>query len=79
MRGRKAKPDALRALEGKPGHHRRRLDRAPLPAAGLSAPPAPRHMTKEAAREWRRLAPDLITLGLLRRLDMPAFEARCEL
>jgi P27 family predicted phage terminase small subunit len=36
-------------------------------------------MTKEAAAEWRRLAPDLITLGLLRRLDMPAFEARCEL
>ncbi len=78
-RGPLPKPDALRALEGNPGKRRRRPDRAPLPTTGLGVPLPPKHMTKEAAGEWKRLAPDLITLGLLRRLDMPAFEARCEI
>jgi P27 family predicted phage terminase small subunit len=86
--GRKPKPDALKALEGNPGKRRRKPDPAPVPQgaesvtvgiARLAVPAPPRQMTKDAALEWRRLAPDLIKLGLLRRLDMSAFEARCEL
>src|SRR5712691_3741511 len=80
MPGPGPKPDALRALQGNPGKRRRKPDRAPLPPRGLLKPPQPpKRMTREGAIEWKRLAPDLIALGLLRRLDMPAFEARCEL
>lgn len=88
LRGPRPKPNALKILQGNPGKRRLNIDRAPVPQgeeqvtvgiARLAVPAPPRQMTRDAANEWRRLAPDLIKLGLLRRLDMSAFEARCEL
>lgn len=90
-RGRKPKPDAVKALEGNPGKRRRATDKAPPPSpaecgelvtvgiVSLAVPAPPAELSPEAADEWRRLAGDLVRLGLLRRLDMSAFEARCEL
>ena len=89
-RGRKALPDAVKALRGNPGKRKLRLDTAaPMkgeagdPAldqvAALPVPPPPRHLTKLAQEEWRRLAGELVAKGLLRSLDAAAFENRCEL
>ena len=90
MRGRKPLPAALHELRGNPGKRARRpADQAPMMPGELHAdardivalkvPPPPKHLSKHARDEWRRKAPDLVKLGLLRALDGTAFEARCEL
>lgn len=90
MRGRKPLPASLHDLHGNPGKRARRpIDQAAMmpgdhqaterDIAALKIPPPPRHLSKHARDEWRRKAPDLVRLGLLRVLDGTAFEARCEL
>lgn len=92
-RGRPRKPEAVKILQGNPGKRRKgAVDRAPLadglPAASedvggriatLKVPSPPSHLSRAAKEEWQRLAAGLVHLGLLRQLDMGAFEARCEL
>lgn len=51
----------------------------PVGIGALPVPNPPASLSAAAKVEWKRLAPDLVKLGLLRRLDMGAFEARCEL
>lgn len=91
-RGRPAKTHAQRVLSGNAG--KRKMpdpDTAPLPSArvvsaedqrtevaSFGAPPAPKHLSKIAKEEWRRLAKLMVDRGLLRELDMMAFEVRCE-
>lgn len=90
-RGRPPKPLALRRLNGNAG--KRKLpeqDTAPLapgapdPAqlaagvASLRVPAPPKHLSRDAANEWRRLASQLVHRGLLRSLDLTVFEIRCE-
>lgn len=76
MAGRPRKPTALKVLEGNPG--KRALPKAE-PAASGGAPPAPRHLCKEARAEWDRLSRQLDRLGLLVANDLAAFAAYCEL
>ena len=75
-RGRKPKPTALKRLAGNPGK-RKLNDAEPQPTRGKRTPPAPKHLSDEARREWRRMAPHLHRLGLLTKVDMPALEGYC--
>ena len=73
--GRKAKPTALKILEGNPG--RRRLnEREPKP--DKKAPPCPKWLEDEAKKEWKRLAKALERMGVLSELDMAVFAAYCQ-
>lgn len=73
--GPKPTPTALRELRGNPG-------RRPLPVnepepSGLEEVDPPAHLSTEAKREWRRLAPELIRLRLLTVADFAAFTGYC--
>lgn len=73
-KGRKPKPTALKKLEGNPG--KRPLNPfEPIPPT--VALPCPRHLLPEAKKEWRRLAPILMKMGLLTAADTVPFEGYC--
>jgi P27 family predicted phage terminase small subunit len=75
MRGRKPKPTHLKLLEGNPG--KRALNGAePKPPRGI--PTCPAHLTAPAKAEWKRLAQDLHTVGLLTLVDRGALAAYCQ-
>lgn len=78
-RGPRPTPDNVRAFTGT--SHR------PLRAADLSdgvhpevgLPPMPKHMAREAAKEWRRITPLLLDLNLLTKIDRSAIERYCRI
>ncbi|MEG0145455.1 MAG: phage terminase small subunit P27 family [Clostridia bacterium] len=73
-RGRKPKPTALKKLEGNPG--KRPLgELEPLPP--ISVLRCPNWLLPEARKEWRRLAPALIAMGVLSLADAVPFAAYC--
>jgi P27 family predicted phage terminase small subunit len=73
-RGPRPKPTNLRALHGEKPY---RLNRSePQPPA--KAPTCPAHLSKEAKRVWRRLAPGLRQRGLLTSWDTDTFAVLCE-
>lgn len=73
--GRKPKPTALRELEGNRG--KRPLNQnEPKPQATL--PSCPRHLNKPARREWHRIAPELLRMGLLTKVDRAALAGYCQ-
>lgn len=75
MAGRKPKPTHMKLLEGNPG--KRALNKAePKPQAKI--PPCPRHLSKEARKEWRRISKELLQLGLLTVVDRAALAAYCQ-
>ena len=70
------KPTALKVLQGNPG--KRALPKGePKPDAGR-LPSAPRWLSDEAKREWKRLAPRLHAVGLLTEVDGLALAMLCE-
>jgi P27 family predicted phage terminase small subunit len=72
--GRPPKPTALKLVARNPG--KRPLPKnEPMPR--IESPPRPKHLSGEAAMEWDRLAPALVRLRLLSRLDRAAFAAYC--
>ena len=72
--GRLAKPTAIRKLEGNRGH-RPFNDREPLVLIG--EPPMPAHLGALERREWRRLTPILLDLGVLAESDGTALANLC--
>lgn len=74
-RGPAAKPTKLKLLQGT-----HRPDRAPAnePAPETQAPSCPSWLHAEAKREWRRLLPELETLGLVAVVDRAALAAYCQ-
>lgn len=74
-RGPPPKPTALKLVAGNPG-------KKPLPKneakPKIELPTQPRHLSAAAREEWDRLAPVLMRLGLLTRLDRAAFAAYCQ-
>jgi P27 family predicted phage terminase small subunit len=73
-KGRKPKPTALKKLEGNPG--KRELNEyEPIPPASTLR--CPNYLLPEAKKEWRRLAPALISMGVLTIADMVPFAAYC--
>ena len=76
MAGRKPVPDALKLLRGNPGK-RPISKRTPNPRR--IEPPMPSFLDKDARREWRRVAPVLVRLGVLTEADGMVFAGYCEL
>jgi len=75
MRGRKPKPTAAKRLAGNPG--RRRLNENEPQIKSKKLPSCPRHLDKEARKEWRRLAKQLAEAGILTEIDRAVFAAYC--
>ena len=70
------KPTALKVLQGNPG--KRALPKGePKPDSGR-LPSAPRWLSDEAKREWKRIAPRLHAVGLLTEVDGLALAMLCE-
>ena len=75
-RGPAPKPTVVKMLQGNPG--KRALPKGePKPDAGR-LPSAPRWLSDEAKREWKRLAPRLWRVGLLTEVDGTALGLLCE-
>ena len=72
--GRKPKPTALKRLEGNPG--KRPLNELE-PVPPTVALRCPKNMMPEAKKEWKRLAPILMSMGLLTAADVVPFEGYC--
>ena len=74
-RGRKPKPTALKRLEGNPG-------KRPLNELEPVPPPVqlrcPNYLLPEARKEWKRLAPILMSMGLLTAADAVPFAGYCQ-
>lgn len=68
------KPTRLKELEGNPG---KRALNANEPTPETAAPKCPSHLKGEARREWNRIVPELLALGLLTRIDKAALASYC--
>lgn len=75
-RGPLPKPAALKALEGNPG--RRTLNLSDGVNPRVEIPAAPKHLGREAAKEWKRITPLLEELGLISGLDRAALALYCQ-
>ena len=77
MRGRKPIPSALILLKGG-SKHTHRPPRSGEPKPPSIIPKCPKHLDKEAKKEWRRMAKELEPLGILTKLDKAVFAVYCE-
>lgn len=75
MAGRRPKPTAIKELTGNPGK-RPLNDEEPEPE--LALPECPKHLGKHARKEWKRVAAELHSLGLLTRIDRAALAGYCQ-
>ena len=76
MRGRKPVSNFLKVVRGNPA--KRALGSEPQPQRLEQAPEPPAFLIPEAKAEWRRIAPELVELGLLTSLDLQPFAAYCQ-
>lgn len=76
QRGPAPKPNELRALEGNRSHRPTSLDATFRPEVGT--PDAPRWLTKEGRKTWRRLVPELLRYNLLSVLDRDMLAMLCQ-
>lgn len=74
-RGPKPEPLRLQLLKGNPGHRKRK--REPKPKALQGMPKCPAWMPPAGKREWKRVVPELLRLGLLSIVDVAALEGYC--
>ncbi len=70
------KPTALHVLNGNPSKIKDLGKNEPKPAP--IAPKCPTFLSKDAKKEWKRVAPQLERLGLLTQIDMVALAGYCE-
>ena len=75
-RGPMPKPAALKALQGNPGKRTPSVGDGVNPV--IEIPSAPKHLSKEAAKEWKRITPLLEELGLISGLDRSALALYCQ-
>lgn len=76
-RGRKPIPSSIHLLQGgRKKTHRKPNAQEPKPKAAI--PKCPKHLDKEARKEWRRMAKELEPLGLLTNLDKAIFASYCQ-
>ena len=75
-RGPMPKPAALNALQGNPGKRTPSVGDGVNPV--IEIPSAPKHLSKEAAKEWKRITPLLEELGLISGLDRAALALYCQ-
>ncbi|MFL5328388.1 MAG: phage terminase small subunit P27 family [Gemmataceae bacterium] len=74
-RGPPPKPSALREQSGNAGH-RRINHQEPKPVT--KEPPKPAWLKGHAAKEWKRIVPELLQLGLLAKIDQTALASYCQ-
>jgi len=67
----------LKKLAGNPGK-RPLNDREPQPPVPAGKPYAPRFLCEEGKKEWRKIIPVLMELGLYTELDHAALEMYCQ-
>jgi P27 family predicted phage terminase small subunit len=48
------------------------------PKPARERPTCPKHLSKEARKEWHRIVPELESLGLLSKMDRAALAAYCQ-
>src|SRR3990167_6300738 len=75
-RGPLPKPTALKLLEGNPGKLALNLSDGVNPR--IEVPTAPKHLSPEARKEWKRITPLLEELGLISGLDRAALGLYCQ-
>ena len=75
-RGPKPQSNVVKLLRGNPG--RRAIDLSDGVQPLVAVPDAPRHLSKEARKEWRRVTVELEELGLVSRLDRAALSIYCQ-
>ena len=74
--GPQPKPALLKLISGNPG--KRPLNLADGVNPEVAVPDAPRHLTAEARKEWRRVSDELKALGLISRIDRAALALYCQ-
>lgn len=77
QRGPAPKPTAIKILEGNPGKQKLNKDE-PKPELLSKVPNPPARLLPEAKKEWKRLAPAMVALGLLTEVDLSAFAELCQ-
>lgn len=75
MAGPAPKPTALKRLAGNPGK-RPLNENEPRFAVGYMS--APRNLSADARREWKRVSRELLGVGLLTKVDRAALAAYCQ-
>jgi P27 family predicted phage terminase small subunit len=76
LRGPAPKPVELKLLEGNRGN--RPLDVTGLFRPEVGVPDAPKWLTAEARKAWRRLSVELVRYNLLSKVDREAFAMLCQ-
>lgn len=78
--GRTPKPATVHILQGNRSkkNFQDLMDEVQEPAVPVCAPPMPDVLSDDAVAEWERLVPDLMTLGLVSRLDLMALATYCQ-
>ncbi|WP_294255703.1 phage terminase small subunit P27 family, partial [Propionivibrio sp.] len=76
VRGPKPQSNVIKLLRGNPG--RRAIDLSDGVQPEVVVPDIPRHLTKEARKEWRRITVELEIVGLVSRLDRAALAIYCQ-
>lgn len=74
MRGRKAKPTALKELEGNPG---KRAVNHQEPKPDVAIPECPAHLKGAARTEWKRITEELLALKMISKIDRAALAICC--
>lgn len=75
-RGPAPKPTVLKLLQGNPG--KRPLNLADGVNPEVAVPSVPRHLSPTAVKEWKRITPELVQLGLVAKVDMAALAMYCQ-
>jgi P27 family predicted phage terminase small subunit len=73
--GHNRKPTAVKELQGNAGHRKPNADE---PKPELGTPEKPKGMSKAASREWDRIVPALMSLGVLTVVDGKALAGYCD-
>lgn len=76
QRGPQPKPTVLKLIQGNPGKRPIDLSGEVMPEVGV--PDIPRHLNKEARKEWKRITVELQQLGLISKLDRAALALYCQ-
>jgi P27 family predicted phage terminase small subunit len=78
IRGPRANTDAENKLRGNPGGRKSKNTASHVVKALGKVPPAPKHLSRVAGCEWRRLAKELFEYGKLTPENLKALEMYCQ-
>lgn len=70
-------PDNVRMLTGNRGH-RPMTKAAGVLSPEIEIPDCPAHLSAEAKKEWKRVAPELLKIRIITQLDRAALAAYCQ-